>query len=132
MPSRSARLANSSPRSTRAIFSNIEWWLTHMMPITTNEITNATYDGHWWSSASSRLPFFTCGTRICSTRSVIAIAITPSLNASSRWVVALGVWVVAMASLSGSRQEVWSVEGDDTVADGLVEAGTRKTVRHHA
>ena len=89
-PCNSRRFRNSSRRSTLAIRSNIEWWLTHMMPITTNESTNATYDGQWSTSASRRLPCFAWGTVISRTSSVIAIAITPSLNASSRRVVELG------------------------------------------
>src|SRR5262245_56837395 len=55
--------------------------------------------------------------RICNTRSVIASAITPSLNASSRCVVALGWVPVAPRAMSRrSAPRVWSWWPDDSVS----------------
>src|SRR5690348_12700196 len=55
-----------------------------MIPITRNVSTYAAYDGHWCASPYPRPCSDVSGTWMSSTSSVIAIAITASLNASTR------------------------------------------------
>src|SRR6266566_550654 len=54
-----------------------------MIRITAKLSRNATYDGHS-ATRPAHSPWSTCGTRISRISSVIAIANTPSLNASTR------------------------------------------------
>ena len=60
------------------------WWLTQMIPMMTKLIAYAAYDGHWWARSCPRRPGRDSGTAMFNTRSVMAMAKTPSLNASTR------------------------------------------------
>src|ERR1041385_7341241 len=76
-----------------------------MMPIVMKLVRNAAYEGHSsTSSGDSMDPGVPCGTRSSRARSVIAIAKTPSLNASTR--------AVSLCSLLASSS-TRSVRGRD-------------------
>src|SRR5262245_57729547 len=137
MPSSRSRLRKRSRRSTVAMRSNIEWWLTHMIPMTTNDRRYAAYDGHWSMSASQRPPGPAWGMLISRTSSVIAIAMTPSLNASRRWVVELGSRrATSAAPCRGDRDRSVVVAGvDDLDAHPRPEpsrGGAHRTLSHRA
>src|SRR5690348_5222565 len=83
--SSSKRFLNSSERSTRSTAAKTAWWFTQMIPIVMKLTAKPAYEGHRSSSPwASEWPSSAFGTLISSTSSVMAIANTPSLNASSR------------------------------------------------
>ena len=82
--SSSTRLRNNRGRSTVVMRSKMSWWLTQMMPMMTKLTTYAAYEGHWFARSRASSPASESGTRTSMMSSVMAIAKTPSLNASSR------------------------------------------------
>ena len=59
------------------------WWTSHTPAITQKLVPYARYDGHWSSIPRKRSSNDSSGTESSRTRSVIAIAKTPSLKASA-------------------------------------------------
>jgi hypothetical protein len=64
--------------------SKMSWWLTQMMPMMAKLTTYAAYVGHWFARSRASSPASESGTRTSMMSSVMAIANTPSLKASSR------------------------------------------------
>jgi hypothetical protein len=81
--SNSKPLRNNRVRSTRATEPNSAWWFTQKIRIVPNETTYAARDGSWWPMAA-QMSVPAPGTCSSSTSRVAAMAITPSLNASTR------------------------------------------------
>jgi hypothetical protein len=79
-----SRLSRSSTGSTNRSRVNRRWWAIHTLPTVMKLVTYARYAGHSSSSARKRWLKSSGSSRISSTSSVIAIANTPSLNASTR------------------------------------------------
>ena len=87
IPSNNPRFVNSKARSTISTRSKMEWWFTQHIPIDRKLIKYAKYDGQSWASCRPKswwAEAIIAGTLRLNTKSVIATAKTPSLNASSR------------------------------------------------
>ena len=79
-----SRLSRRRFGSARSRCSVIALWAIQIAPIVEKLTANARYDGHWARIAASRSSLAFGGRPISRTRSVIAMAKTPSLNASIR------------------------------------------------
>src|SRR4051794_10826058 len=80
------RLSRISRASTYSSRTKMPWWVSQIPPIVRKLVANARYPGHSWTIAEPRCSKPSSGIASSSTSSVIAIAKTPSLNASVRLV----------------------------------------------
>jgi hypothetical protein len=81
---RKTRFSTISVPSKRSSSLKARWWTIQKRPISAKLSPKARYWRHWSPSASARSPSGTFGTSRVSTSSVMAIAMTPSLKATTR------------------------------------------------
>src|SRR4051812_33046880 len=81
-----SRLSTISRWLAEARRGKIAWWAIQTPPIVRKLVAYARYAGHWWAIPRHRWSNSDAGTCTSRINNVIAIANTPSLNASMRFV----------------------------------------------